>query len=155
MLVIEEVSLINIARDFDAQFRKLSTLIHDTGSIEELQADKQVADHLLNGAVESCSMISCHLDNIEQVQASLPSARHLLASLKRMVGLERCSPSHSMMGSSIGGTPRFGTPSSISRPGKKPTITTPSKYKNKRKGIFNYYFLEEKLSLMIIRRHRH
>lgn len=116
------------AKDFDAQFGKLSSLLN--GSDDDLAADRMVAEQVLGSIAESCRQIKEHLDGIEAGQMGPPSSRQLLASLKRMCGLERGAPITPT--TSVNGTPRsrsYGTPSSINRPTKKERIaTTPVRY---------------------------
>jgi hypothetical protein len=119
------------ARDFDAQFTKLTQLLN--GSDEDIAADKIVADQVLGNITESCRQIKEHLDGIEAGQLGASSSRQLLASLKRMCGLERGTPITPT--TSVNGTPRnqhsFGTPSSIHRPTKKECLnSTPVRYQN-------------------------
>ena len=105
---------VQLARQFDAQFRKLASLLHNEAGGTE-QGDHEVASQVLHRLDESCAAIAGQLDNIEGIQAAMPPARDLLASLKRMAGLERGSPRPSAQG----------TPSSAGRPAKKPAVTTP------------------------------
>lgn len=127
------------ARNFDAQFSKLSSLLN--GCEDDLEADRMVADQVLGSIAESCRQIKEHLDGIEAGQMGPPSSRHLLASLKRMCGLERGTPITPT--TSTNGTPRsrhtFGTPSSINRPAKKERLnSTPVRYVREYKSLVSF-----------------
>lgn len=105
---------LRLARQFDAQFRKLASLLHDGAGGAE-QGDHEVAAQVLRRLDESCAAIAGQLDNIEGIQAAMPPARDLLASLKRTAGLGRGSPPPAA----------HGTPPSAGRPAKKPAVATP------------------------------
>ena len=105
-------SLLDAARSYDAQFRKLTELLaQEPGAGAE--GDRQVAAQVLGSLQEACEQLKQHLDGIEAAQASMPTAQQLLTSLKRMVGLERSS----LVGSSPTGS-AMATPPSIGRAAK-------------------------------------
>jgi hypothetical protein len=120
----EKEDWLALAKDFDAQFNKLSALIAGPLTAEEGNGidedDKAVAKQLLDSIKHSCDGIKKQLDLVELGQSSVPSASQLLTNLKRMIGMERMTPNRPY------GTPQSnGTPNSIFRHGKKATIATP------------------------------
>jgi len=109
---------LQLAKDFDAQFQKLSSLLSSSNGIaageSDDEADKAVAGQVLGSMGETCQMLNVQLDSIVEGQAGLPSAQQLLQGLKRMIGLERASPSP------------MSTPTNCP-PGKKQAVT-PTRY---------------------------
>lgn len=119
-VLLNEHDLIDFSRQFDAQFSKMASLL--SGSDDDIEADRMVAMQVIGSIDESCRQIALHLDGIEAGQKGAPSAQHLLATFKRMVGLERGSPNGS-------GSPyTVGTPPSITRRHKMERLGTPVRY---------------------------
>lgn len=114
-------TLLEAARSYDAQFRKLSELLSQEPGAE---GDREVAGQVLGSLQEACDQLKHHLDGIGAAQSSMPTAQQLLTGLKRMVGLERVSlPGTSPMGSAMATPPSIGRAAKTHRMGGPHTPT--------------------------------